>query len=114
MRGRRAIGGGRAPLRRALYCTTSAAIIWNPPLRAYYDHLSSNGKQHKVAWSRPCAASADAERHHQDRYVLELAMPGKRLNSTTAQLPTSPQAGYFNRSQSLWTLWAISETFPRT
>lgn len=27
MRGRRAIGGGRAPLRRALYCTTSAAII---------------------------------------------------------------------------------------
>jgi transposase len=49
MRGRRAIGGGRAPLRRALYCTTSAAIIWNPPLRAYYEHLIVNGKLHKVA-----------------------------------------------------------------
>ena len=49
MRGRRAIGGGRAPLRRALYCTTSAAIIWNPPLRSYYEHLIANGKVHKVA-----------------------------------------------------------------
>jgi transposase len=49
MRGRRAIGGGRAPLRRALYCTTSAAIIWNPPLRAYHEHLIVNGKLHKVA-----------------------------------------------------------------
>jgi len=49
MRGRRAIGGGRAPLRRALYCTTSAAILWNPPLRSYYEHLIAIGKVHKVA-----------------------------------------------------------------
>lgn len=49
MRGRRAIGGGRAPLRRALYCTSSAAIIWNPPLRAYYGHLIANGRLHRVA-----------------------------------------------------------------
>jgi transposase len=49
MRGRRAIGGGRAPLRRALYCTSSAAILWNPRLRAYYKHLIANGKVHKVA-----------------------------------------------------------------
>jgi len=49
MRGRRAIGGGRAPLRRALYCTTSAAIMWNPPLRSYYERLIANGKVHKVA-----------------------------------------------------------------
>ena len=49
MRGRRTISGGRAPLRRVLYCATSAAIIWNPPLRAYYEHLIVNGKLHKVA-----------------------------------------------------------------
>jgi transposase len=49
MRGRRAIGGGRAPLRRALYCTTSAAILWNPPLRSYYERLIAKGKVHKVA-----------------------------------------------------------------
>lgn len=76
MRGRRAIAGGRAPLRRVLYCATSAAIIWNPQLRAYYQHLIARGKLHKVAlvatmrrlllilnamiktnapWSPPCA-----------------------------------------------------------
>jgi len=49
MRGRRAIGGGRAPLRRALYCTTSAALLWNQPLRSYYEHLIAKGKVHKVA-----------------------------------------------------------------
>ena len=40
---------GRAPLRRVLYCAASAAIIWNPHLRAYYDHLIARGKLHKVA-----------------------------------------------------------------
>lgn len=49
MRGRRAISGGRAPLRRVLYSATSAAIIWNQPLRAYYQRLIENGKFHKVA-----------------------------------------------------------------
>ena len=49
LRGRRAIEGGRAPLRRVLYCAASAAIMWNPPLRAYYDHLIAKGKLHKVA-----------------------------------------------------------------
>jgi transposase len=43
------VSGGRAPLRRVLYCATSAAIIWNPRLRAYYEHLIGNGKLHKVA-----------------------------------------------------------------
>ncbi len=49
MRGRRAIAGGRAPLRRVLYCATSAAIIWNPQLRAHYQRLLAAGKAHKVA-----------------------------------------------------------------
>lgn len=56
MHGWRTVTGGRAPLRRVLYCATSAAIIWNPLLRAYYEHLIGNGKLHKVALSRPCAA----------------------------------------------------------
>jgi transposase len=49
MRGRRAIAGGRAPLRRVLYCATSAAILWNPQLRSYYQALVARGKAHKVA-----------------------------------------------------------------
>lgn len=49
MRGKRSIAGGRAPLRRVLYSATSAALLWNQPLRAYYDHLISAGKLHKVA-----------------------------------------------------------------
>ena len=35
-----------------LYCAASAAIIWNPPLRADYDHLIAKGKLHKVARSQ--------------------------------------------------------------
>jgi transposase len=49
MHGRRTVTAGRAPLRRVLYCATSAAIIWNPLLRAYYEHLIGNGKLRKVA-----------------------------------------------------------------
>jgi transposase len=77
MHGRRAVSAGRAPLRRVLYCATSAAIIWNPMLRAYYERLIGKGKLHKVAlvatmrrlllilnaivktrtpWRSPCAA----------------------------------------------------------
>jgi hypothetical protein len=37
-------------------------------------------------------------------------MPG--LNSRTRGLPTSPQARRFNRSQSLWTLWATPQPLP--
>ena len=54
--------------------------------------------------------AADAERHHQDEDAVETAMPG--LNSRTRGLPTSPQAGRFNRSQSLWALWATPQPLP--
>jgi transposase len=88
MRGRRAIGGGRAPLRRALYCTTSAAIIWNTRRRSYYEHLIANGKVHKVAMVATSPA-ADAECHHQNQHALEIAVPGvKRRPSQAAHKST--------------------------
>lgn len=48
-RGRRAIFGGRAGLRRALYMPTVAAITHNPVIRAFYQRLIAAGKAKKVA-----------------------------------------------------------------
>ena len=77
--GHRHIAGGRAPLRKVLFMGTMGAMLHNPQLRAYYDHLRGSGKQHKVAlvatmrkllltlnaiiktdtlWSEPCRESA--------------------------------------------------------
>lgn len=47
--GARAIAGGRAKLRRVLYMATMGAILHNPLLRTYYQHLRAKGKPHKVA-----------------------------------------------------------------
>lgn len=44
----------------SLYCARSAAIISNPLLRSYYEHLIDNGKLHKVALvatMRACCSS---------------------------------------------------------
>lgn len=49
MRGRRAIGGGRAPVRCALYMATLVATRYNPKIRAYYQRLVAAGKKKKVA-----------------------------------------------------------------
>ncbi len=49
-RGKRTITGGRAFVRNALHMPTlSASTRWNPELKAFYSHLRSNGKKHKVA-----------------------------------------------------------------
>lgn len=77
--GRRFIAGGRAPLRKVLFMATMGAMLHNPYLRAYYDHLRAGGKLHKVAlvatmrkllltlnaiiktdtpWSEPCPRNA--------------------------------------------------------
>ena len=48
-RGYRRIAGGRGPLRKVLYMATMGAMLHNPYLRAYYDHLRARGKLHKVA-----------------------------------------------------------------
>jgi transposase len=48
-RGRRSIGGGRAPLRRALYMPSLSAIRFNPDLTAKYNALVKAGKPAKVA-----------------------------------------------------------------
>lgn len=49
LRGRRAIWGGRAPVRTALYMATLAAVRHNPVLRTFYRRLLAAGKARKVA-----------------------------------------------------------------
>ena len=49
MRGRRAIAGGRADVRRALFMATLSAMRWNPVLAAFYKRLLANGTRKKVA-----------------------------------------------------------------
>jgi transposase len=48
-RGRRAVGGGRAGVRGALYMASLSAARYNPPLRAFYRRLRAAGKLAKVA-----------------------------------------------------------------
>lgn len=48
-RGRRAVWGGRATTRAALYMATLAATRCNPPIRAHYARLLAAGKPKKVA-----------------------------------------------------------------
>lgn len=48
-RGVRTIWGGRAPVRGVLYMATLVATRFNPTLRAFYRHLRTAGKPHRVA-----------------------------------------------------------------
>lgn len=49
MRGKRAINGGRACVRTALYMATLTAVRFNPQIRAFYERLVAAGKAKKVA-----------------------------------------------------------------
>lgn len=48
-RGKRRIWGGRAKVRCVLYMATLVAVRFNPPLKAFYEHLLQKGKLKKVA-----------------------------------------------------------------
>lgn len=48
-RGKRTIWGGRAVVRSALYMATLVAVRYNPPIKAFYEHLLHRGKTKKVA-----------------------------------------------------------------
>jgi transposase len=48
-RGKRAIWGGRAPVRAALYMSTLSAIRFNPVIQTFYERLIKAGKPFKVA-----------------------------------------------------------------
>jgi len=48
-KGYRAIRGGRADVRQALYNAARVAIRHNPPAKALYERLRAKGKSHKVA-----------------------------------------------------------------
>lgn len=79
LRGYRHIAGGRGALRKVLFMATMGAMLHNPHLRAFYEHLRVKGKPHKVAlvatmrklllilnaiiktdtpWSEPCRENA--------------------------------------------------------
>lgn len=49
LRGKRAIHGGRAPVRTMLYMATLAAIRYNKTIKAFYQRLRATGKAPKVA-----------------------------------------------------------------
>ena len=49
LRGHRAIWGGRAPVRRALYMAALVATRWNPVIRVFYQRVRTAGKAPKVA-----------------------------------------------------------------
>lgn len=49
LRGRRAVWGGRARVRSALYMAALASTRWNPTLKAFYRRLRDAGKPYKVA-----------------------------------------------------------------
>lgn len=48
-RGKRRIWGGRDSVRTLLYLAAMSACRYNPPIRAYYEHLRAQGKAKKVA-----------------------------------------------------------------
>ena len=49
LRGRRAIWGGRAPVRATLSLSTLVAVRYHPMLKAFYERLRAAGKAAKVA-----------------------------------------------------------------
>lgn len=49
MHGKRAIWGGRAAVRTALYMATLSATRYNSVIRAHYQHLKKEGKSSKIA-----------------------------------------------------------------
>jgi transposase len=49
IRGKRAIFGGRRPLRSGLYMAALSAARYNPILSSFYQRLRAKGKPHKLA-----------------------------------------------------------------
>jgi transposase len=49
LRGKRAVWGGRAPVRAVLYMATVAAVRCNPAIKVFYQRLLAAGKAKKVA-----------------------------------------------------------------
>ena len=49
LRGKRAVWGGRAPVRTALYMSALVATRFNPVIRGFYEHLRAAGKSKKLA-----------------------------------------------------------------
>ena len=107
LHGPRRIAGGRPRLRRVLYLATVASVRWNPALKAFYQRLRAAGKPAKVALiasARKLLVILNSMLKTKTAWRSH-PCPAQTSNDRGA-LSTSPQAGLFTRSQSLWTLWA--------
>lgn len=73
-KGRRAIWGGRASVRSALYMSALSAIRFNPVIRTFYDRLTKAGKPFKVAITacmRKMLTILNAMLKHEERWNPE-------------------------------------------
>jgi transposase len=78
MHGKRAIWGGRAAVRTALYMATLSATRYNSVIRAHYKHLKDEGKSSKVALvacMRKLLTILNAIIHSGTTWNGELALP---------------------------------------
>ncbi len=78
MHGKRAIWGGRAAVRTALYMATLSATRYNSVIRAHYKHLKDEGKSSKVALvacMRKLLTILNAIIHSGDAWNEKLALP---------------------------------------
>ncbi len=78
MHGKRAIWGGRATVRSALYMSTLSAVRSNPVIRAHYLHLREQGKSAKVALvacMRKLLTILNAIIHSKTAWTATLAAP---------------------------------------
>lgn len=84
MRGKRAIWGGRASVRTALYMATISAIRFNPVIQPYYDRLIQAGKCPMVAivaCMRKMLTILNAILHSGTPWQPQLAMPKPGLQA---------------------------------
>jgi hypothetical protein len=58
LKGKRLVGGGRAPVRAALFMPALVGTRCNPVIRAFYHRLRAAGKPKKVLSPRACANSS--------------------------------------------------------
>lgn len=76
LRGKRAVWGGRAPVRAALYMGTLVATRYNPAIRSFYTRLKQAGKTAKVALTacmRKLLTMLNAMIRHQTPWDSQLA-----------------------------------------
>lgn len=89
-RGKRSIGGGRAPVRTTLYMCVVVGIRFNPVIKSFYERLRKEGKPVKVAMTA-CM--------HKLLVILDaIARSGERWRSVTSAVLSPSEAALDARS----------------